>query len=290
MHRSRINPPRLPAALTGGSPIACLLAAAASPLAAAQSLPDKSAYHLFNPVPRELMRDMSTDRPDVTESPITVDAGHVQLEMSFVDLVKDAGSRAWTVAPLNLKLGLLNNADLQLVFDPWVLQRGDADHVSGQGDLQVRLKVNLWGNDPAPGQNTALGIMPFIKIPTADDSIGNDRVEGGLIVPFAMDLGGGWAMGLMAEFDAIWDELDHHYDLEFVHTASLGRDLTDVIGAYVEYIGIAGSDAGSQYRVGLGGGLTFALSPDLQLDFGVIVGLAGGIDDLNLFAGLSIRH
>ena len=38
--------------------------------------PDKSVYHLFNPVPREYLRGMNTDRPDQTESPYTVDAGH----------------------------------------------------------------------------------------------------------------------------------------------------------------------------------------------------------------------
>src|SRR5688572_22582399 len=50
---------------------------------------DKSAYTLFNPTPRELMREMSTDRPDVTESSKTVDAGHVQVELSFGDYVRD---------------------------------------------------------------------------------------------------------------------------------------------------------------------------------------------------------
>src|SRR5688572_5942243 len=46
-----------------------------------ESVPHKSHYHLFNPTPRAQMREMSTDRPDQTESPYTVDAGHVQVEM-----------------------------------------------------------------------------------------------------------------------------------------------------------------------------------------------------------------
>ncbi len=36
---------------------------------------DKGSYNLFKPTPREFMRGMSTDRPDQTESPYTVDAG-----------------------------------------------------------------------------------------------------------------------------------------------------------------------------------------------------------------------
>ena len=42
---------------------------------------DKSIYTLFHPTPREWMREMSTDRPDQTESPNTVDAGHFQVEL-----------------------------------------------------------------------------------------------------------------------------------------------------------------------------------------------------------------
>ncbi|WP_375396658.1 hypothetical protein [uncultured Sphingomonas sp.] len=36
---------------------------------------DKSQYTLFDPTPRAAMRPFSTDRPDTTESPYTVDAG-----------------------------------------------------------------------------------------------------------------------------------------------------------------------------------------------------------------------
>ena len=48
-------------------------------------MPDKSGYNLFNPVPENLLRDLSPDRPDATESPYTVDAGHYQLEMDFAN-------------------------------------------------------------------------------------------------------------------------------------------------------------------------------------------------------------
>jgi hypothetical protein len=46
--------------------------------------PNKWQYNLFSPTPRALMRDMSTDRPDKTESPYTVDAGHFQFEADLV--------------------------------------------------------------------------------------------------------------------------------------------------------------------------------------------------------------
>ena len=52
--------------------------------AAAGSSAEKAQYHLFNPVPKEKMRDFVTDRPDRTESPISVDAGHFQIETDLL--------------------------------------------------------------------------------------------------------------------------------------------------------------------------------------------------------------
>src|SRR5438309_11170172 len=84
---------------------------------------DKSGLTLFNPTPPGLMREFNTDRPDVTESPYTVDAGHFQVELSFVEYTydHDHGRRVdgFSVLPANLKVGLLNNLDLQLVLNPY---------------------------------------------------------------------------------------------------------------------------------------------------------------------------
>ncbi len=95
-------------------------AAQAQELAAQNSTRDKTGYHLFNPTPSEQMRPLSADRPDATESPITVDAGHVQVEVSFFDYIRSDHDGddfdAWTVFDANVKFGLFNNVDLQLVF------------------------------------------------------------------------------------------------------------------------------------------------------------------------------
>src|SRR3712207_1476254 len=91
---------------------------------------DKRGFTLFNPTPRELMREMSTDRPDTTESAYTVDAGHVQFELSFFDYARndDAGVRVESLAvlPSNVKVGLLNNVDVQFVFTPYLREDTDA--------------------------------------------------------------------------------------------------------------------------------------------------------------------
>src|SRR5881296_631365 len=88
---------------------------------------DKDRFHLFNPTPRALMRDMATDRPDKTESPYTVDAGHFQFEMDLLNYAYDRDNgipgdtriETVSIAPVNLKLGLCNRADFQVLLQTY---------------------------------------------------------------------------------------------------------------------------------------------------------------------------
>jgi len=263
-----------------------------APLSVGETMPvsdasaaDKSAYSLFNPTPRALWRPMSADRPDFTESPYTVDAGAVQMEMSFFDYAKAGADHTWTVAPVNLKLGLLNDVDLQFVYDPYAQVTEDEETTSGFGDaFQFRLKMNLWGND---GGETALAIMPFLTVPTGGND--DDHVEGGIILPFGMDLCEGVGLGLMFETDFVYDTLDDGYDTDFIGTGVIGVDVSDRVGLYCEGIGIWSTDAAVDFRGILGVGGTYAINENLQLDAGVNVGLAGDVDDVNIFTGVTVR-
>ncbi|MEH2266569.1 hypothetical protein [Nostoc sp.] len=55
--------------------------------------PDKSQYNLFNPTPRELWREFSTDRPDKTETPFTVDAGRFTMEADLFIYTRDVNNK-----------------------------------------------------------------------------------------------------------------------------------------------------------------------------------------------------
>ena len=254
---------------------------------------DKSQYNLFNPTPAALMREMTTDRPDTTESPFTVDAGHLQIELSFVEYLRDGRADSYSVMPTNFRLGVLENLEFALVVSPFIHAESPSDDASGTftsdsgfGDLELRAKINLWGNDDG---RTALALMPFISFPTAADNLGSEQIEGGLIVPFAMALDDVWNLGLMAEFDLVHDADRDAYDLDFVHTATIGRDLFGPLGGYLEYIGSISTAPSSPYLALLGVGLTYAINDNWQLDAGINIGLNDAADDLNPFIGMAIR-
>lgn len=175
--------------------------------------------------------------------------------------------------PANLKVGLLNDVDLRFVFAPSVAADDGMSTSRGFGDLQLRLKINLWAND---GGATAFAFMPFITIPTGADGISSDHVEGGLIFPFAMKLTDCFGLGLMGETDVVYDEQDDGYDTELLGTGVLGLEVSNELGLYVEGIAIASTDSDVDFRGILGAGVTYSITDDVVLDAGVNLGLVGG--------------
>ena len=65
------------------------------PLAAiAAEATDKRGYSIFNPMPTQLMRPMSADRPDFTESSYTVDTANGNMQLCWkINLWGNAGGQ-----------------------------------------------------------------------------------------------------------------------------------------------------------------------------------------------------
>lgn len=264
----------------------------------ADAAPDKWQYHLFHPTPRDLMREMSTDRPDQTESAYTVDAGHFQVEMDLAGAVfdrdrsggGDVQTRAWGTS-LNLKAGMLNNVDLQFVLEPYAavrqkdLQTGSANTDSGFGEFQTRVKINLWGND---GGKTAVAVMPFIKWPLPESDLRNGETEGGIIFPWAVELPAGWGLGGIVEFDFVSDSGGGR-DTEYFNTIALSHDLYGSLGGYVEFAALVTPESGGDWQGQVDLGFTYGLNDNMQIDLGCNFGVTDAAPDFNPFIGFSWR-
>lgn len=266
-----------------------ILAAAALNLAAAE--PDKSGYTFFNPTPASRLRELTTDRPDATESPFTVDAGHAQLELDFAGVARTRfdGARtvAWDVLPFNLRLGLTNNFEAGVFIAPFTRvgetpRGGPRTTRSGFGDVTLRAKFNFWGNEGGP---SAGGLIADLTLPTAATGIGDDQVEGALALPVAFELAGGWEGGAMTVLGT------HHrdtggYGATWSNTVTFGHDVVKDVSAYAELTSTAGEGA---HVATFDVGLAWKLDADTQFDGGVNFGLSRRADDVRVFAGLSRR-
>lgn len=242
-------------------------------------------------------RELTTDRPDATESPFTVEPGRYQIEASFAAYERDRHNperddtrvTVWNIAPVNLRVGLTPSSEIQFVVDNYLdveteqPSSGLHEHRRGFGDVTLRFKKNFWGND---GGTTALGVMPFVKLPTNTDDLGNDSIEGGVIVPFAAELPAGWGFGAMTEVDLVRNDADDGYDTLWLNTATVGHDLTEQLAGFLELTLETGA---GKPATTFNTGLTYAVTADVQLDCGAGFGLTRAAPDLVLFVGCTTR-
>jgi Putative MetA-pathway of phenol degradation len=262
---------------------------------------DKGGYNLFNPVPVALMREFSHDRPDVNDTPHTVDAGHFQVEMDIAAYTYDRHNvgktpirvTTWEVAPMLIKVGVLNWADLQLGISPYT-DIVAINHVTGArtasrgfGDSVLRAKLNLWGND---GGDTAFALIPYIKAPTAQDDLGNRKWEGGVSLPFEMELPAGFDFGVMPILSALGNDSGPGRDFQYGGALVIGHKIAGPVDGLVEFIGQERTQRGAQWEGMLNLALTWAISENLHLDCGIKFGLTRSADDLRPAVGLSWRY
>jgi hypothetical protein len=257
--------------------------------------PDKSGYDLSNPVPDALMRELSPDRPDKTESPYTLDAGHFMLEMDFANFICDktdgTTTKAWNVGDFNFKTGLLNNVDIQFVHNNYLNVHtedgsGKSTTQSGFGDFTTRLKINMWGDDSG---KTAFALLPYVKFPTSTDNLGNNAVEGGLLLPLAVKLPGGFDLGLETGAGLFQDGNDGHYHEDFVNMATVDHAIAGRLSGYVEFFSDISTERHSSWIGTVDFGLEFAVTENVQLDCGCNFGATRAADDFNPFAGITVR-
>jgi hypothetical protein len=234
---------------------------------------DKTQYNLFEPTPNYLLRGLSPDRPDATESPITVDAGRYQIEASLFDYRRDQGLKTSIYGQINMKAGLTHNIDLQAIIDVRSETAGDWTTF---GDLTIRLKYNLWGNNSG---DSALAIMPYVTAPTR-----SDEWQGGIIVPWASTLTNDISLGLQGQLDFVNDGTGG--ETEFLFTAVIGYPIIGNLGGYTEYIGVIAED---RYESYYSGGFTYEINDNSILDAGVQVGLNSDSEDFGCFTGFTQR-
>ncbi len=259
---------------------------------------DKSQYNLFHPVPDNLLRSFSADRPSQSTGPYTVDAGHFYFETSVISSLYDepdsqATVRQFNVLPFNFRMGLTSNIELDIAYANYLNVRthdratGQTDERDGLGDLILQGKINLVGND---GGKVAFGLIPFLKVPTNTHDLGNDSVEGGLGLPLQFALPAGFSLGLEPIFQFVRNGTDDGYVPAFTNALIVGHTLfTDKLSTYAEFYDVVTDDSGSSHAAFIDTGFVYQILPNAEVDIGCNFGITDAAPDYQPFAGFSFR-
>jgi hypothetical protein len=274
--------------------LALVLSAFAVRALADDEAPDKSAYTLFNPTPDDDLRSFNTDRPPKANSPYTVDAGHFQYETDIAVFgygnTGGVKTEDWTMVDPTLKLGLTNTIDAELQITPYqstvTKSAGNTTSVSGVGDTVARLKINVLGDDHGA---VAIALLPYVKLPTAQSGLGNGSVEGGLILPISWSAPGGFTVIVMPEGDYLKDTAGSGYHVAFDFLINVSHPLDKRWTFYTEIFTSQSFQSQGKPLYTLDAALTYALTPNLQFDFGGNFSLNDVAPRTQIYAGLSQR-
>ncbi|GAA4356267.1 hypothetical protein GCM10023185_19920 [Hymenobacter saemangeumensis] len=275
----------------------CLPAAASAQTDQKTSPYDSAQFSWRKPVPRQQLRDLKPDRPGVTESPFTVDAGHAQLEVDAFRLInsgseQETREREFHVAYSMLKFGLSRNTDFHVELPVYsnLKQRPATasewqDRNAGFGDLSLRLKQNFMGNDG--DKPVALAGIAYVRLPTGG-AAGRGGVEYGALLPLNVELSKKWNLEAQLEADLNYDRDEAHHYWRWQPSLAFDYQITKKLGLLAE--GVARWESlQQQWQTALNLAPFLKLTDNLQLDAGTHLALDRQIDH-EYFIGVTVRR
>ncbi len=236
---------------------------------------------------------LCADRPMKSNNACAAAPGTWQLETDlFNGTFQRSGGMTtdtWLLTNPTLKYGVAENWDVEANLVPYeIVRTHDAfgtHTLSGIGDLFLRVKY-----DAIPEGNVQLGFVPYVKLPTARDGIGNGAVEGGVSVPVNITLSEVWSLGFSPEFDALKDANGDGRQFNTSQTVVVGYALPGDLTLNAELWGDWNDDpAGVPTQYSLDLAAAELLTKTFQIDGGVNIGLNRATPDVQLYAGLATR-
>ena len=192
-----------------------------------------------------------------------------------------------------MRVGLLPNVELDLLYDGYFNRRTrdrstrQTQTESGFGDLTVRSKINLFGND---GGKCAFGVFPLLRFPTGDADLATHSVEGGLGLAFSAKLPGEFSVTVSASFEVIRNSTGAYYAGDYLQASSVSHGLgIKHLSAFVEFANEISSESPSPAACQVDTGLIYQLGENMQLALDCNFGVTREAPDLVPFAGLAVR-
>ena len=213
-----------------------------------------------------LPQGIVTDRPDQTESSVTVGNKTVQIEMGAMYLTaSDIDFESFMGPQMLLRYGISNGVELRFTtqYKSSKFDLGDDElKFKGINDLQIGAKFQFLKKD---NMNTEIAFLSHLVIPVSGNYLESDKV--GVINKLAIS-------------HVISNSINVGYNIGYDYLAStsfltyslaVGVGISEMIGLYVEPFGIWGES--NIFESNFDVGFTFLLNPNFQLDTSYGLGL-----------------
>ena len=226
-----------------------------------------------------------TDRPDFTESPVSVRPGRVQLEAGYT--YEEAGAIAsQTFGEILLRIGLAESVELRLGANSYARESSPGGDSSGIENSFVGIKLETGRGSQEPAfLKPATALLIGTSLPTGSSEVREPHLEPGIIL--ALD----WALqdplGIASNVGLFYASEDGEQFALGSFSTALGIDLGGSWGAFLEYFTLVPSGSDRAARHFLDAGFTYLISEDFQLDIRGGTELSG---DTDYFAGIGLAY
>lgn len=217
------------------------------------------------------LRDLSPDRPHQTESPITVDKGHIMIEADVVNFTqkKIPNDQLSTLGFgfINFKVGFHKRMDIEVISGVYsndsYKHQSSPDKNNYVSDLTFRYKLNLLGNDSG---SFALAIMPIMRTTNFFQQKWQ-VLNGGILVNIEKELQGKFGLGYTGGLSSFSVKpLSTQYEL--FSTLSFDYKLIGALRNFVEVSHRYNKSADFLNTYSFDSGLIFTPGKNLQFDAG----------------------
>lgn len=210
-------------------------------------------------------QELVTDRPDQTESSVTIPKGSLQIESGFLlgFSEKSRFSRRDLLLPTTLfRIGLTNNLELRIVSQVQDIKT-KFERFTGISDLEVGAK---WQFFVSENSGTEIAFLSHAVIPTGSSELSVHSFATINKLAFSHVLG---------ESSGIGYNVGYNYfgtgNGDLVYSVSFGYSLSSKAAIFIEPYGEV-SDF-SQFLLNADAGFTYLIGPNLQADFSFGSGL-----------------
>jgi hypothetical protein len=230
--------------------------------------------------------ELTTDRPDFTESSEVVGHRIVQVESGVTFEQRDATTRELTAPQLLVRVGLGRRFELRFAGDGLVSQSQQTPsgpvRVSGRSDVEIGAKFKFLA---ATDAGVDMAVIPFLSLPTASNGFSSNGYDPGFKLTAARDLPRGFALSGNLNFADVTGAEGRSWTREA--SLSLAHVLAGPFGAYWETFGTL---AGRRCDCTVNTGVTMTLGTNGQLDVEVGRGVSGDAQDWFVGVGFAVRR
>jgi hypothetical protein len=229
---------------------------------------------------------MVTDRPDFTESALTVPARLQQLEFGQT-FTQEGETRSVSIGEFLLRSGITDRIEMRLAANSFAVEQTGTSRTQGMEDANIGAKIALLdAGEGAARWQPGLAVIVGASVPTGARVFRSARVLPEVKLLAAWDLTDRVAFSSNLNW-ARAEEIGTPYT-EWSGSASVGAGVTDRVGAYLEYYAFGEAASAWRRREYVNGGLTFLFTPTLQLD--ARVGIGPSTSQRDFFAGLGLSR